>query len=130
MATYKVPTTIKAADIRCPFGSIGGGALTVDATGPNTTAPVDGRVTVVPISHGAEVNAFVTFSGGTSCTVVGYVYSVVAARWYQLFSVSLTMPDVMVPVVTAGNEEMSIPQGVPLFLSITINTGATFIGVL
>jgi len=127
-------------DLDYMVGAVGGSALSTDSS-PNSAAPDASRVIILPNANQGSIgqgrqNIMELFCSGGTCTLVGWVHSARAGRWIQVFSQAIASQDAFVAVgvgiVGQGNNAVSnaIPDGVPFFLQLSSNTGATIFGAL
>lgn len=112
------------------YGTVGGAALSVDASDPNASAPTTARILRITARHGTVFihgNGTVraTAIGGTSCAVQTWFYDEVVAFWLKLNAnpVTLTTATGLTQLATTGNM-----GGAKVFLQVTANTGVSAIG--
>lgn len=135
MGILNPPGTADYCDFDFVLGAVGGGALAVDVADPNTTAPQEARICMVPRGAsrgGGQTRAFLFADAG--CVLEGWVFSRFVGRWVRLFQKTIATAFIGVHAdqaigagATATTILMPIPDGVPFFLRVQANAGGAVV---
>lgn len=124
-----------SGDIVHQIGSFGGTPIGVDASDPNTVAPLRERVFMTPKvtkSDSAGGKQSLVFAvGDKGCTLQLWWYSSKIGRWFKfLGTIAITADSMTANGPGLQNNSATAPEDVPMTVQVTANAGsATVIGI-
>lgn len=120
MAAWTIPNHVYA-DVQYYFTQVG--AITVDSSDPNTSAPDAARVAQTPRRNNL-IPVFITLTADAACHLEVWWYSRTLAKWL-LAVPAQTLASAFATVTVGGpGGTVGIPNEVPVFLRVTANSGS------